>query len=372
MERYFEQMGEQLAHGVRRRVVPHVNGLDMFMLEAGEQGAPCALLLHGFPELAFSWRDVLLPLAQAGFHVIAPDQRGYGGTTGWSADYDGDLHPFRMLNLVRDQLALLAALNIRAVHLLVGHDFGSPVAAWAALVRPDLFKRVVLMSAPFAGPPGLPPVAANPTIHEELAALPVPRRHYQAYYSTRTAEADMLNCAQGFESFLRAYYHYKSADWAGNQPQELAGWTAAELARMPTYYVMRLDEDMSQTCAPFMPDVKQTAENRWLTDAELSVYAGAFRQTGLQGGLNWYRCGMNGWNTADFTLFSGRTIEVPTLFIAGQSDWGIHQRPGEYGAMQRRACSRFIGARLIEGAGHWVQQEQPEAVVNLLREFALT
>ena len=120
------------------------------------KGRPCLLLLHGFPELAYSWRKVMLPLAEAGFHVVAPDQRGYGRTTGWDGDYDGDLGSFRLLNLVRDALGLVSALGYRSVAAVIGHDFGSPVAAWCALVRPDVFRSVVLMSAPFAGPPALP------------------------------------------------------------------------------------------------------------------------------------------------------------------------------------------------------------------------
>jgi pimeloyl-ACP methyl ester carboxylesterase len=147
-----------LPPGIRSRFVPNSNGLTMHLLEAGfeGQGRPCVLLLHGFPELAYSWRKVLLPLAAAGFHVIAPDQRGYGRTTGWDGNYDGDLHAFRMLNLVRDTLGLVSALGYRTVAAVVGHDFGSPVAAWCALIRPDVFRAVVLMSAPFAGPPALP------------------------------------------------------------------------------------------------------------------------------------------------------------------------------------------------------------------------
>ena len=111
---------------------------------------PCVLLLHGFPELAYSWRKVMPPLAAAGFHVVAPDQRGYGRTTGWDGAYDGDVGSFRMLNLVEDVLALARALGERRAHV-VGHDFGSPVAAYCALTRPDVFRSVVMMSAPFGG-----------------------------------------------------------------------------------------------------------------------------------------------------------------------------------------------------------------------------
>src|SRR5689334_4450377 len=147
-----------LPAGIRSRFVRGVNGLAMHVLEAGfeTKGRPCVLLLHGFPELAYSWRKVMLPLAAAGFHVVAPDQRGYGRTTGWDGDYDGDLSSFRLLNLVRDALGVLAALGYRSAAAVIGHDFGSPVAAWCALIRPDVFRSVVLMSAPFAGPPAIP------------------------------------------------------------------------------------------------------------------------------------------------------------------------------------------------------------------------
>jgi pimeloyl-ACP methyl ester carboxylesterase len=146
-----------LPSGIRSRFVDGINGLRMHVLEAGfeTKGRPCVLLLHGFPELAFSWRKVMPRLAAAGYHVIAPDQRGYGRTTGWDANYDGDLASFRLLNLVRDALGLVSAFGYRSVDAVVGHDFGSGVAAWCALVRPDVFRSVALMSAPFAGPPQL-------------------------------------------------------------------------------------------------------------------------------------------------------------------------------------------------------------------------
>src|SRR5206468_10632525 len=101
-------------------------------------------------------RKVMLPLAAAGFHVVAPDQRGYGRTTGWDADYDGGLASFRILNAVRDAVGLVSAFGYREAALVAGHDFGASVAAWCALVRPDIFRSLALMSAPFAGPPALP------------------------------------------------------------------------------------------------------------------------------------------------------------------------------------------------------------------------
>lgn len=353
-----------LPDGIRARIVAGVNGLDMHVLEAGAADAPVLLLLHGFPELAYSWRKVMPALAEAGFRVIAPDQRGYGRTTGWSAGYEDDLAPFRMPNLVRDQLALLHALRIARVHAVVGHDFGSPVAAWCALIRPDVFPRVAMMSSPFAGAPGWDAPPRDP-VHEELAALDQPRKHYQWYYATRPANADMLRAKQGLHAFLRAYYHQKSADWAENQPYELAGWTATELAKLPGYYVMPLQATMAEAVAPFMP----AAAPAWLTDDELAVYTAEYARTGFQGGLNWYRGQTGGGNAAELRLFAGRRIEVPSVFIAGAADWGIHQFPGALRRMRAEACADMRAVHLIPGAGHWVQQEQPGAVLRHLLDF---
>jgi len=144
-----------LPEGIASRQVATGSGLDVHILEAGRRDRPLMLLLHGFPELAFSWRRVMPALAAAGYWVVAPDQRGYGRTTGWQAEYDGDLSAFSLPCLVRDALALVRALGRERVDCLVGHDFGSFVAAWAALIRPDVFQRAVLMSAPFGGPPAI-------------------------------------------------------------------------------------------------------------------------------------------------------------------------------------------------------------------------
>jgi pimeloyl-ACP methyl ester carboxylesterase len=368
-----------LPPGIRSRFVDDINGLRMHALEAGYEtrGRRCVLLLHGFPELAYSWRKVMPALAAAGYHVIAPDQRGYGRTTGWDADYDGDLTSFRLLNQVRDALGLVSAFGYRAVDAVVGHDAGSSVAAWCALVRPDVFRAVVLMSAPFAGPPPLPfdtadgppkPKRDDP-VHRELAALPRPRKHYQWYYSTREANANMHQARQGVHDFLRAYYHHKSADWKDNQPYPLKSWAAGELAKLPTYYVMDLDKGMAETVAEEMPSPSQIAANTWLPDNELAFYSAEYARTGFQGGLQWYRCGTSGAFIPELQTFSGRTIDVPSCFISGKQDWGTYQRPGVFEAMQASVCTRMIGCHLIDGAGHWVQQEQPAEVSRLLLEF---
>jgi pimeloyl-ACP methyl ester carboxylesterase len=368
-----------LPPGIRSRFVEGINGLRMHVLEAGfeTRGRSSVLLLHGFPELSFSWRKVMPQLAAVGYHVIAPDQRGYGRTTGWDADYDGDLTSFRLLNLVRDALGLASAFGYRSVDAVVGHDFGSSVAAWCALVRPDVFRSVVLMSAPFAGPPQLafntadapPRPKPEDPVHRELAALPRARKHYQWYYSTREANADMHRAPQGLHDFLRAYYHHKSADWKDNAPYPLKSWSAGELAKLPTYYVMDLAKDMAATVAEEMPDAASIAANTWLPERELSFYSAEYARTGFQGGLQWYRCGTSGAFSAELETFSGRSIDVPSCFISGKQDWGTYQRPGVYEAMQSRACTRMLGCHLVDGAGHWVQQEQPAEVSRLLIAF---
>ena len=368
-----------LCPGIRTRFIEGVNDLRVHILEAGYEvpDRPLVLLLHGFPELAYSWRKVLLPLAAAGFHVVAPDQRGYGRTTGWRAEYDQDLRPFSMLQLARDVLALVLALGHRSVSAVVGHDFGSPVAAWCALVRPDVFRSVVLMSAPFSGAPALPAGTPQQSLSPRgvislagaLARLDRPRKHYQWYYSTRPANDDMWHCAQGVHAFLRAYFHFKSADWHANMPFNLKDGTAEQLAQMPTYYIMDLDKTMAETVAPMMPTVTEIERCRWLTDADLAVYTIEYERTGFQGGLNWYRARFETVLDDELALFSNRAIDVPAIFIAGRSDWGAFQAPGALERMQTQAFTRMVGCHLIDDAGHWVMQEQPDSVSELLTAF---
>ncbi|MGI9500487.1 MAG: alpha/beta fold hydrolase [Geminicoccaceae bacterium] len=368
-----------LPEGIRSRFIDGINGLRMHILEAGFEtpGQPCVLLLHGFPEIAYSWRKIMLPIARAGYHVVAPDQRGYGWTEGWDDRYDGDLGSFHLLSIVRDALALVYALGYRSTAAVVGHDFGSPVAAYCALVRPDVFPAVALMSAPFGGPPSFRPdnvdqrvgAPRGGDIHDDLAGLPRPRKHYQWYYSTPEANRDMRACQQGIHDFLRAYFHHKSADWSGNHPFRLEAWSAEELAKMPTYYIMDQASTMAQTVAPFMPAKHEIEACRWLPDDDLEVYARAFEKTGFQGGLQWYRCMTDPKHARALALFSGLTIGVPSCFIAGASDWGVYQKPGDFERMQNEICMDMRGCHLIEGAGHWVQQEQGDDVSRLLLSF---
>src|SRR3984957_8540506 len=332
--------------GVRSRRVESVNGLTMHVLEAGfeVENRPCVLLLHGFPELAYSWRKVMPMLADAGFHVLAPDQRGYGRTSGSDDRYDGDLASFHILNLVKDILGLVVALGIDRVAAVVGHDFGSPVAAWCALLHPEVFRSVVLLSAPFSGAPRpLAPGTPSPmaAISASLAELSPPRKHYQWYYSTREANADMHGCAPGLHAFMRAYYHCKSADWKQSSHYPLTSGAAAELAKMPKYYIMDLDQRMADTVAEMAPRAAEVSACSWLPDAELRIYSDEFARRSFEGGLQWYRSMLDPHAAARLQEFSGRRIDVPCCYIAGKSDWGTHQSPGALQAMSASACRQF-------------------------------
>ena len=366
-----------LPSGIKSSFIENGNGLKMHILEAGfnqDKNRPCILLLHGFPELSYSWRKIMIPLAEAGFHVIAADQRGYGLTTGWCSNYDSDLEPFQLTNLVTDILGLLYNLGISSVHSVVGHDFGSPVASYCALIHPDIFKSVVLMSAPFAGSTSVLSESnyhqdMSADIHSQLAALARPRKHYQWYYSGPEANHDMQFCQQGIHNFMRAYFHIKSADWAHNAPIPLSGWTAEALAQMPTYYIMEANQGMAETVANEMPTHDEVASCNWLTETELKVYTDTYAQTSFQGGLQWYRCVTSGLNNKNLKPFCGLSINQASLFIAGNKDWGVYQKPGDLDQMQNQTCTDIRGCHLIKGSGHWVQQEKPSAVVQHLITF---
>jgi pimeloyl-ACP methyl ester carboxylesterase len=374
--------------------IPNVNGLTVHILEAGYEtpGRPAVLLLHGFPELAYSWRKVMPSLAAAGYHVIAPDQRGYGRTIGWDDSYDADPDPFRILNMTRDAIGLVYALGYRSVAMVVGHDAGAPVASWSALIRPDIFRSITIMSSPFEGAPSLPfdtapfdtasaaplprPALTDDELDAALAKLSPPRKYYQNYQRTRGANDDMLHAPQGLHAFFRAYYFYKSADYKGNKPHPLNARTAGEMAQIPTYYVMEKDKGMAATVAPFMPPADYIANCKWLTEAEVDVYATEYGRTGFTGALQGYRVrrGSDPRSIAEMHTFSGRAIDVPSQYIAGKSDWGVYQTPGAVDKMRNSACTHMVGFHLVDGAGHWVQQEQPQLVsallVQFLRDFA--
>ena len=164
-------------------------------------------------------------------------------------------------------------------------------------------------------------------------------------------------------------YYYKSADWPGNRPFVLKAWAAAELAKMPTYYIMDRNQGIAETMADHMPPQTEIEACRWLTEDDLQVYSTEYIRTGFQGGLNYYRILTDPRFDAELNIFSGRTIDVPTMFIGGACDWGVYQLPGAFEGMQHGACKQLLGVHLIQGAGHWMAEEQPKQVNQLLIDF---
>lgn len=324
----------------------------------------------------------MVPLASAGYYVVALDQRGYGRTVGWDAD---DLNQFTLTNLVRDLVVLVYALGYDSVHCVVGHDFGAVSSSMCALMRGDLFKSLVMMSHPFKAP-ALPPfgVAHNQdgaeggggqapdggNITQALAALSPARKHYKWYNSSPTAAHDWENPPQGMQSYLRGYLHLKSAGWAKNDPHALKAWSAEEIAQMPEYYIMPLNSSMPEVVSSNMQGEDKDATTSWMSDMDLAVYVHEWSRTGFQGALNWYRCQTNAGpaQMRDPLLFAGKKIEVPSVFISGEQDWGNYQQPGALEQLPQN-CIDFKGVRLVKKAGHWPQQEQAEAVVDEILGF---
>jgi len=367
-----------LPEGIVSRTISNNNGLDMHILVSrpDEQKRPLIILAHGFPELAYSWRHILPAIASLGYVVVAPDQRGYGQTTGWSNRFEDSIEPFNLVNLARDIVGLVGALGYHQAQTIIGHDAGSYVAGTCALIRPDIFQSCVMMSAPFTGTPPLDQDSTSrltrPSLlnfESQLNALKEPRKHYQVYYSTSYANEEMMNASQGLHQFIRAYYHHKSADWQDNQPVKLTSWDAEIMAQMPTYYIMNKNDTMPETVAPHMPSENQIKDCHWLTNEELAVYVSEYTRNTFQGGLQWYRCSVEGVNQKAMSLFAGCRITVPSLFLSGKKDWGIYQTPGAIECMRDQVCTSMKDIVLIDNAGHWVQQEQSQAVIDTLSDF---
>lgn len=372
-------------------------GLTFHILAAGTPGQPLILFCHGFPELAFSWRKLLPTIAAKGYHCVAMDQRGYGRTTGWEAStktYESvDMRDWTIPGLVRDLICLTSRLGYETVACIVGHDFGAVTSAMAALMRPDVFRATVQLSHPHhapARPPfGLPSATekdsaaaaigpAGGDLQAALLALDPPRKHYKWYNSSPAAAHDWDHPAQGLTTYLRGYFHLKSADWAGNATAgPLSGWTAADVATMPEYYVLRAEDTFPESVARNMAGEDAGVTERWLSSEDLAVYVAEWTRTGFRGALNWYRrmtlsAGAGDPGAREMLLFAGKKIEVPVAFISGKQDWGNYQQPGALEAYRdprtvQEGC--FRGYTFIEGAGHWVQQEKSEETAEALGRF---
>jgi pimeloyl-ACP methyl ester carboxylesterase len=313
--------------GVRRHLVD-TGAIVMDVAEAGE--GPAVLLLHGFPESWYSWRHQLGPLSGAGYRVVAPSLRGYGRT-----DAPGPVESYTQLHLVGDLIGLMDALGEETT-VVVGHDWGAPVAWNAAALRPDRFRAVVGLSVPFYG---IHRSAARPTAGmEELAK---DRFVYILYFQEPgVAEAEL-------EADVRTTMRRLLYSISGDIP-ESRFWNRPVGSTF-------LDTTVEP---PSLPG--------WLTDEDLDVFTADFERSGFRGGLNYYR---NIDRSAELLApFAGLTVEQPAMFVSGDRDVVLGATPQAVEGMR----SAVPGLRRIEwlpGCGHWLQQERPDEVNRLLIEF---
>lgn len=313
---------------VRHRNIA-TNGIRMHIAESGE--GPMVLLCHGFPESWYSWRHQLSALAEAGFHAVAPDMRGYGET-----DRPEEIDQYTLFHLVGDMIGLLDGLGEETA-AIAGHDWGAPVAWHAALLRPDRFRAVIGLSVPFR-----PRSAARPT---SIMPQTKDATFYQLYFqSPGIAEAE-------FERDVRL--SIRSMLYSGSGDRTPAG---SEIAMVP-----RRGGFLSQLANPVsLPN--------WLTEADVDFYAGEFTRTGFRGPLNWYRNIDRNWEL--LAPMAGAKVTVPALYIAGDRDLVLTFR----GSDQLIAnLSQFVpqlrGKVILSGCGHWTQQERSWDVNSTIIDF---
>lgn len=300
-----------------------------------EQGTgPLVLLVHGFPESWYSWRRQLPALAAAGYRAAAVDVRGYGRSS-----RPDRVDAYRMLELAEDSVAVVRALGEESA-VIVGHDWGATIAANSALVRPDVFRAVALLSVPYT-PPG------GPRPSEVFARMGVDEEFYVSYFQEPgRAEAEIEPDVRGW---LAGFYAAFSAD------------TMPAPGAPDPHFVGRGGRLRDRFPAGRLPG--------WLGAAELDVYAGEFERTGLSGALHRYRNMDRDWE--DLAAFEGAALTQPSLFLGGAQDasttWladAIEAFPGTLPGLR--------ASHVLDGCGHWIQQERPDEVNRHLTDWLAT
>ncbi len=331
-----ETTKEPVTHPMSHRFI-ETNGLKMHIVEQGT--GPLVLLCHGFPEFWYSWSHQIPALASAGYHVVAPDQRGYGQTGKPAA-----IESYTILHLVGDMLGLLDALDEQQA-VIVGHDWGANVAWNAALMRPDRFRAVAVLSVPYIprGPVIGPRAALRPT--EAMRQLSGNHFFYQLYFlDPGVAEAEL---ERDVRATMRRLFYGLSGDtppaerWHPIQPEPHSNMLGS------------------------VPD--PTTLPRWLTEEDLDIYVETFQRTGFRGGLNWYRNFDRNWEL--LAAFSRGKITVPALFMWGDQDPTL-EIPGMDKRIERMSgVVPRLHSTVFAGAGHWVQEERAAQVNARLLKF---
>jgi pimeloyl-ACP methyl ester carboxylesterase len=306
------------------------NGISMHLAEQGE--GPLVVLCHGFPECWYSWRHQLPALAEAGYHVVAPDQRGYGQT-----DRPEPIEAYHILQLSADMVGLVHALDAERA-IMIGHDWGAPVAWHCALLRPDIFHAVGLLSVPYLQRSW---TDMRPT--EAMQRMAGEQEFYQLYFQEPgKAEADL-------EADVRRTMCMFLYSASGDPPPEKR-WRI----------LFGKSEKFLHTGS--LPDTLPA----WLTEEDIDFFTKEFERTGFRGGLNWYRNIDRMWELTPF--LSGATLRQPMLFVAGEFDPVITMYREAFDAMEQ-TIPNLRRKVLLPGAGHWIQQERPAEVNQLLVEF---
>lgn len=305
-----------------------INGIDLHFVEAGS--GPPVLLCHGWPETWYAWRHQMRALADAGYRAIAPDMRGFGETSAPTA-----VEAYALLNTVGDMVHLLDHLGITSA-VIVGHDWGAPVAWTASLLRPDRFHAVVGLGVPYfpRGPKSFTRAIRDAGAHDNFVLY---------FQEPGVAE---LELERDTESTLRRFYY--SA--AGGQPFGRR-WKPS----------IPVGGGFLDTL--FHPSGPLT----WLSESELAVFVDSFRKSGFRGGLNWYRNLDRNWALA--AGLCGAKITQPALFIGGEDDAFINA-PWVAGAVERMTTFMpNLEAPVLLSCGHWINQERPDAVNELMIGF---
>jgi pimeloyl-ACP methyl ester carboxylesterase len=310
------------------------NGIRMHLAEEGS--GPLVVLCHGFPESWYSWRHQLPALAAAGFHAVAPDMRGYGAT-----DAPEEIGRYTLLHLVGDVIGTLDALGAETA-VVVGHDWGAPVAWHAALLRPDRFRGVVGLSVPYRPRGTAPPTSLMPQTDDAM--------FYQLYFQAPgIAEAELAGDVRG--TIRRLLYSFSGEGFPSVSARSPFGGAM----------VARRGGVLDGTVAPdILPG--------WISDTDIDVFAGEFAHTGFRGGLNWYRNIDRNWEL--LAPYAGARVTVPALYVAGDRDLVV-AFPGMDQLIAN--LSRFVpdlrGTSILPGCGHWTQQERPGEVTDAILSF---
>lgn len=310
------------------------NGLRMHLAEAGK--GPLVLLCHGWPESWYSWRHQLVALAEAGYHAVAPDQRGYGQT-----DRPQAIDQYTLLHLVGDMVGLLDALGASSA-VIAGHDWGAPVAWHAALLRPDRFRAVIGLSVPFRPRGSGRPTTLMPQTDDAI--------FYQLYFQAPgVAEAEFER--DPHETIRKILFH-----GSGDSQRGLRSPDGGDVGMVPRNGGFLTGRESPQTLPA------------WLSDADIDFYAGEFARAGFRGGLNWYRNIDRNWEL--LAPWAGAKVTVPALYVAGDRDLVVAFR-----GMDKLLPAlplfvpRIRAPIMLAGCGHWTQQERPAEVNAAMLEF---